>query len=89
MSQFEKLESIKAFIRTASMEDCQTIISELIERVSDEVGSAHHLEEAFSDLGMLIAIQASCECGKCDSCVAARSDEHYDRVVDGHLCDEE
>lgn len=30
-----------------------------------------------------------CDCGgKCDSCVAARSDEHQDRVRDGHLCDE-
>lgn len=30
-----------------------------------------------------------CDCGgKCDSCVAARSDEHYDRARDGQLCDE-
>lgn len=47
----DKLDIVKAFIRTASMEDCQTIISELIERVSDEVGSAYYLEEAFAELG--------------------------------------
>lgn len=30
-----------------------------------------------------------CDCGgKCDSCVAGRSDEHYDRQRDGQLCDE-
>lgn len=29
-----------------------------------------------------------CGCGKCDSCVAARSDEHHNRVRDGQLCDE-
>lgn len=81
------MEAVKAFIRTANMEDCQTIISELIERVSDEVGSAKHLEEAFSELGE--HIRGICNCGKCDSCVAARSDERHDRVVDGNLCDEE
>lgn len=26
-----------------------------------------------------------CSCGKCDSCVVARSDEHYDRKRDGAL----
>lgn len=86
MSTFDKLEMVKEFIRTANMEDCQTIISELIERVSDEVGSAVHLEDAFSELGK--HIRGTCNCGKCDSCVSARSDEHHDRVVDGHLCDE-
>lgn len=30
-----------------------------------------------------------CDCGGvCDSCVAGRSDKHYDRQRDGQLCDE-
>lgn len=27
--------------------------------------------------------EAPCACGLCDSCAAARSDEHYDRARDG------
>lgn len=26
---------------------------------------------------------AACRCGRCDDCVAARSDQHYDRTRDG------
>lgn len=29
----------------------------------------------------------TCTCGKCDSCIAARSDEHYSRKRDGELCE--
>lgn len=28
-----------------------------------------------------------CDCGKCDSCVVARSDEHYDRAQDALIAE--
>ena len=47
--------------------------------------AAHFAADAATDIeGALRADdEAPCSCGLCDSCAAARSDEHHDRARDG------
>lgn len=65
--------------------ECKSAIDSLIDRVSTLIGSAEHLE----DQRVVIEREMDrlkCKAGcHCDSCEAARSDEHHDRLVDGEL----
>lgn len=47
--------------------------------------AAHFAADAATDIAGAMQAEdaAPCACGGCDSCVAARSDEHYDRRRDG------
>jgi hypothetical protein len=46
--------------------------------------AAHFVADAVLDIGgALDANAAPCTCGRCDDCVAARSDTHRDRKRDG------
>lgn len=72
----------------------QANITKLLEIYPDNRGN---LEESLEYAGyILLNMQGHlhdvqqgkeefCHCGKCDDCVAARSDEHYDRKRDGQL----
>ncbi len=46
--------------------------------------AAHFAADAATDINgaMQAEIEPPCRCGRCDECVAARSDEHFDRKQD-------
>jgi len=75
------------FIRKANLEQCKELVNALADRVADLTGYTLGLEDAQCRIEIeLESIANNCGgCGKCDSCVAARSDEHYDRKRDGKM----
>lgn len=86
LARLDTLVEIAGFIEAADLRECKHIINELIDRVSEITGSAKELEDAAVMLTKAIdgydieAIHLP-EC-RCDDCVAARSDEHFDRRRD-------
>ena len=97
--QPDALAGALRFIEAASLEHCGAVAQQLGARLSaleqtrggmqaaclDE--AAQFLADAAADIrGALDAGQdAPCACGRCDGCVAARSDEHHDRRRDGSM----
>ncbi len=90
---------VARFIQRASLDQCRMVAFVLSDRLfalHKQHGGmkAANLEEAARltgdaaldiDGALNAADEEACACGRCDSCVAARSDEHHDRRVDGLL----
>lgn len=101
------MEHIKEFIIQASEHECLMIDLALVDRLNKLAAIARNstananleeaagfLKDAAKDIQDAIKspVDEICRCGMCDACIAARSDEHHDRKVDGELmrgsCDE-
>lgn len=57
------------------------------EQEANVAEAANFVADAVRDIQGAISAEPApvCTCGKCDGCVAARSDEHHDRLTDGRL----
>ena len=81
LSRLDDLVSVAEFIKSASLVERKHIINELMD--TDPTGDVTGLEDYACALTTAIErISCNMNC-KCDSCVAARSDEHFDRRRDG------
>ncbi len=90
------MQSVMRFIEAASLEQCGKVAIHLSARLfslekqhsgmqaANLNEAAQFAADAALDIhGALQAEEASpCRCGRCDDCVAARSDEHHDRRQD-------
>ncbi len=85
------------FIEGADASQCGTVAAHLAARLfalekmhggmqaANLNEAAHFVADAVLDIGGALQAEddARCTCGRCDACVAGRSDEHYDRKRDG------
>ncbi len=91
------LQAVTRFIESASLEQCGKVAIHLSARLfalekqhggmraANLNEAAHFVADAVLDIdgAMKSEDDVPCSCGRCDSCTAARSDEHYDRRRDG------
>ncbi len=84
-------------IESATLDQCGTIAIHLSARLftlekqysgmkaANLNEAAQFVADAALDIdgAMKAEDETPCRCGRCDSCIAARSDEHYDRQRDG------
>jgi len=85
------------YIEAASLDQCRKVALHLSARLfslekrysgmkaSNLNEAAHFAADVATDIAgaMQAADEAPCTCGDCDSCTAARADEHHDRRRDG------
>jgi len=77
-------DSAAEFIRRANFAQCKKLVDALAERVIELEGDAFGLDDVYVVMQDALDFE-QCTCGKCDSCVASRSDEHHDRKRDGGM----
>ncbi len=91
------LAAAMRFIEGANISQCGTVAAHLSVRLfalekmhggmkaANLNEAAQFVADAVLDIGGALdaADEAACCCGRCDECVAARSDAHHDRKRDG------
>ena len=97
------MQRIYERIKTANLEECRDIAAVLGNRLfalekqsagmkaSNINEAAHFMADVLLDLSAATRMkeEAPCTCGKCDECVAARSDEQHDRAQDAIAAERE
>ncbi|HEY5993592.1 MAG TPA: hypothetical protein VIU46_03230 [Gallionellaceae bacterium] len=93
------LQAVMRFIEGANLEQCGKVAVHLSARLfalekqhsgmqaANLNEAAHFVADAALDIGgaQKAEDEAPCRCGRCDACVAARSDERHDRRRDWRL----